>query len=396
MSNTNTLISDDQLRAALDQIASKIGNGHIYLGIEACESGAFVSEFSNSPYQNAYTVFTGTGPLELGWADGHLQNGVFTYFFGNNAIFNGQGDINGDGLVTTGELYQSVYGNAYDYVWNHVNDNGLPVTMTPQRYDGSDGNAVMASYDGNDVLNGGNGNDILNGGAGNDLLIGGSNDDIYIYGSSDGEDIIENYTVGEIDGFDIVQFTDGITSAALDIRRWGNDLVLFMQDSQFDALTISDWFMNDFYQVDQFKFADGTIWSSNDMTNAANGNSAVIIDGTDLLGGVGNDILVSDDDVVRTMTGGAGDDIYLWGAAGNDTIINSTNGTDMGDDVAQLACALDDIVWFQEGSDLVLAVDSHTLTFQNWFIDSAYQVDTVSFADGSVLTNTKINEFLQG
>jgi len=387
---STTLISGPELQQALDAVASKIGNGHIYIGIDACNSGTFTSDFSSSAYSSRYTIMTSVDATQLSAEISTLQNSAFTYSAEHAAISEGWGDFNSDGLLTTNEWYQFTQQELSQIFYSHKL--GM---MTPQLYDGSSGAAVIASYDGADVLNGGEGNDTLYGGAGDDLLIGGAGSDTYLYGRNNGFDIIQNFSEGETDDQDVVQFTDGITHSDLDIRQWGNDLVAFMQGTP-DAIKITDWFTDDRNKVSQFQFADGNVWNTATITEAANAKSAVMSGSGNLFGGTGDDIFINNSNAPCTMTGGAGNDIYYWMPISDATIVNSTNGTDMGSDTLQINTDLGNLGWNRSGSDLQLTSDSHTLTIQNWFNGSGYQVDNLQFADGSSFSNTVINQKILG
>lgn len=245
------------------------------------------------------------------------------------------------------------------------------------RIDGLDGNDSIYGSRGNDVLNGGAGNDYLNGGAGNDVLDGGVGNetlvgdvgnDTYVLRKGDGVDIItdNDATAGNVD---TVQFLDVASTGLTSMERKLDNLVLKYGAS--DQLTISSFFTNTSYRIEQFKFSDGVTWTStdlaaklipqygttandtlygwewsdlldgNDGADTLNGNA-----GNDLLnGGNGNDLLYggADNDILQggagadtlsdtlgnnlfhggadndTMTGGAGND-WFAGGAGNDSV----------------------------------------------------------------------------
>jgi len=384
----NTDITSHTLQIALDAVARKIGGGRIYVGIDACESGQFCDALASSKYSDKYTVMTTATTDQYGWDSEQLQNGIFTYFYAHQGIYMGQADGNGDGLLTSGELFDMVSTNASEYVSNNV----VGATMTPQEYDGSGGTAVVAAYDGSDTLNGGDGNDTLDGGAGNDQLSGGSGNDTYLYGLNYGDDTIINWISGETDGKDTVKFLNGLSSSALDIRRSGDDLLLTVKQSPFAWLDISNWYTSDQNRLDQFQFADGTTWSASAITTAAGKNSSVITGSGDLIGGSGNDIIMANDNQTHTMTGGAGNDEYYWDAGNDDTIVNSTSGKNMGNDVALLNCSLAACEWGRWGDDLGITVGGYTLAFTNWFVGSSYEVDSLKFADGSTVLGANVTK----
>lgn len=110
---------------------------------------------------------------------------------------------------------------------------------------------------GNDTLYGYAGNDILDGGAGNDTLCGGAGDDTYVFGEGSGNDTINNYSGSAGHGFDTLQFQN-LTQAALEFTVSGSDLICTVSQTGENA-RISNWTLGSSYQVDSFKFSDGTL-----------------------------------------------------------------------------------------------------------------------------------------
>ena len=224
---------------------------------------------------------------------------------------------------------------------------------------GGAGNDNLQGQAGDDTLSGGTGNDTLDGGAGNDTLDGGTGNDTYLFGRGSGKDTISAYetTVGKLD---VVQLGAGVLPTDVTVWRAGDDLWLAINGTA-DSLRISNYFYNDAtygYQVEQIKFANGTIWDvatvkAKVLIGTSDNNSLYGYAGADTLSGLagadtlygygGNDTLDggADDDV---LDGGDGNDVLtggtqrdtLYGAAGNDTLFgqdgdDTVNG-DAGDD----------------------------------------------------------------
>ncbi|MFY2597132.1 calcium-binding protein [Achromobacter xylosoxidans] len=176
-------------------------------------------------------------------------------------------------------------------------------------------------YGGTNYLDGGEGNDTLVaqsgstlvGGKGNDTISGSSGNDVYLFALGDGQD-----TITEGDGAnDIVRFGEGIPPQDWAISKVGSDLVLTHANGT-DKLTFKSWYSMDKYQVERFEFADGTVWTGNDLTawgvTKLGTDAGETILGlpftTELLfGRGGND----------TLKGDSGNDL-LYGGDGNDTI----------------------------------------------------------------------------
>nr|WP_031597284.1 calcium-binding protein [Pseudomonas savastanoi] len=119
---------------------------------------------------------------------------------------------------------------------------------------GEEGNDRLYGEAGNDTLYGGSGNDVLNGGTGNDSLIGGDGSDIYEISIGSGRDVINNYDVSS--GTDVLQFGTDVSLEDLWFRRSGSDLEVSIIDTN-DKVLVSNWYAANYYQVDQFKTADG-------------------------------------------------------------------------------------------------------------------------------------------
>ncbi|PIT71241.1 hypothetical protein B9Z41_17025, partial [Limnohabitans sp. JirII-31] len=186
----------------------------------------------------------------------------------------------------------------------------------------------------------------INGLGGNDTLIGGNQDDVLDGG--EGDDSLSG-------GYGNDTLTGGVGNDALD-GGYGNDTL--------------------------------TGGAGNDTLNAADGNDT-------LTGGAGNDSLSGDygDD---TLTGGEGND-YLSGGFGNDTyVFNQGDGQDtindldywtwQDTDTLQLGAGLlvGNTQISQEGEDLKLSWGTDTVTLQSYFNSAYYQVEKISFADGTV------------
>jgi hypothetical protein len=104
-----------------------------------------------------------------------------------------------------------------------------------------------------------------------------------------------------------------------------------------------------------------------------------------LVGGPGNDLL----------NGETGDDSYIWDAGdGNDTIHDyyGTNTLIIGDGIEP-----SDVKFTRAGTsyrDAVFIMPSgERITVEMWYSGSAYQMDEIHFADGTVWTRATVNSF---
>jgi Ca2+-binding RTX toxin-like protein len=190
--------------------------------------------------------------------------------------------------------------------------------------DGGDGNDILLGGAGNDSLYGVSGNDNITGGTGNDFLSGRWGNDTYIFNQGDGADTIsdQDWTAGNKDTLQL-----GAGLLATDtwvVRNQGNLTLSWGTDSVY----IPSFFSGSAYQVESFKFDDGTTWSLADIAQRQNGTAVAdritgLNDFANTINGLaGNDTLTggSKNDV---LNGGDGND-NLSGGMGNDTLTGSS------------------------------------------------------------------------
>ncbi|MFL9907208.1 calcium-binding protein [Paraburkholderia sp. RL17-337-BIB-A] len=258
---------------------------------------------------------------------------------------------------------------------------------------------------GNDVLVGYNGNDVLDGGAGNDLLAGGTGSDTYLFGRKSGNDTIEEAYDLYGNDTDVVLFDADIRPQDVTIRRDGQgyDLLLTISGSnnvlrirsQLAQLSGSSTFP---YGIEQFRFADGTVWTKQDVALMAlqgtPGNDVLVgYNGNDVLdGGAGNDLLA----------GGTGSDTYLFGRkSGSDTIEEAYDPNGKDTDVVLFDADIkpDDVTVRRDGSgsDLLVTISGsdNVLRIKMQLYQSGsdlpYGIEQFRFADGTTWDKATIN-----
>ncbi|HTU12058.1 MAG TPA: calcium-binding protein [Allosphingosinicella sp.] len=244
--------------------------------------------------------------------------------------------------------------------------------------------------------------DILDGGLGNDLLEGGDNGDTYHFGIGYGEDEIREWvTEAGLSENDTIQFGVGLEWEDLFFSRDGDDLIIgivgdtahLKVTGQFT--TISDNSTTTWWDVENFRFADGTVKTSADVM-------AALLQGT-----IGDDHLVgfySND----TFDGGIGNDL-LEGGRGSDLYIHRYyGGHDTISDHVVFWSAPNDRLLFGEGiavgdvvvrrsaldaDDMVLDVHGglSSVTIKNQVTGGAeWQIDVVEFDDGTTWTAAQL------
>jgi Ca2+-binding RTX toxin-like protein len=189
---------------------------------------------------------------------------------------------------------------------------------------------ASVSTAGNDNITGFSAADTIRAGGGNDTLAGGTGNDIYIWARGDGSDTVTENVSSGTDQLVL----EGVNPAQVTVGRSGSTLLLTVAESapgagdggtismasSFDGATGTG--------VEQFVFADGTVWTNADVralwlaSAATSGNDTIAGFSTadTIRGGAGNDALA----------GAQGNDIYIWARGdGNDTITeNTSSGTD--------------------------------------------------------------------
>ena len=346
--------------------------------------------------------------------------------------------------ITEGLRWKSSTGNS--------DENLIIGTEAAETLLGLAGDDLLMAGGSGDRLEGGTGNDILMGmadstavtfvgGAGNDTVTGSQFGDLFLFNLGDGADTMTLANPGSGPVGSILRFGAGIAPRDMTTLRAGNDLVLRHRNGA-DQVTIKSWFADATrsYQTEFVEFANGTRWSSDFLTQRllrlSGTAGADVLVGTafvdTMLGLAGDDTLtaVGSDDV---LDGGAGNDtlttlvtdykfsnrqITFTGGRGNDTFFSWQSLDDvyhfkLGDGVDTITdfdeafnynaadelrfgtgIAAADISALRAGNDLILRHSNRTdqITVTGWFTDISWQLERVSFIDGTVWLADEISQ----
>lgn len=285
------------------------------------------------------------------------------------------GNINegtaGDDLYFGSSLADTFDGQAgNDKSWGDLGNDVMSGGDGDDSLYGGSGEDSLSGDEGTDALYGGNGGDSLFGGAGEDWLEGGTEDDLLIGGAGDdtilyqeGQDIIRfargdghdtilvqgYYTSNET--YKIIEFAADILPGDITLTGDYGSLLLSLPGGA-DSIRIQSMVDNEMKIV--VVFADGTVWSTEYLLDAARTISgdaeANYLTGTSypdrLLGFGGNDTLIGYDGA-DILDGGEGAD-SMQGSWGDDTYYV--------DHASDLAIELSN-----EGHDRVFSSVTHTL-----------------------------------
>ncbi|MBI4190070.1 MAG: putative Ig domain-containing protein, partial [Betaproteobacteria bacterium] len=259
-----------------------------------------------------------------------------------------------------------------------------------------------------ETLIGSDGADVLHGAGGDDELRGGLGNDVYRFGRGDGNDRIAD--ADATPNADSVVFDPGVSTADIAVTRDDRNLYLTISDTG-DSLTLSDWVVDTAHRVETVRFADGTEWTAADLAGRATyvpapftqiygTDNSETLDGTpgpDEIIGLGGDDTLNGYEGPDRLDGGAGYD-YLYGGAGNDVyVFGRGSGFDQ---IAEFDSSLGNIDTLELASDvlptdvtlskyfqslsLMINDTGDSLQIGGWFAGTAYQVEQIKFADGTV------------
>ncbi|HMP56456.1 MAG TPA: Ig-like domain-containing protein, partial [Novosphingobium sp.] len=147
------------------------------------------------------------------------------------------------------------------------------------------------STDGHDTIQGFDGADLIQLGAGNDFASGGAGADRYVFAPGSGHDRIEDKgtALAEIDVVELA----GIASTEVTLGRLyrGSDTVIFgLAGNAADSLTVIDALAGNGLSIEEYRFADGVIWTRANLLALLDNRAPVagedgffsVVTGTDL------------------------------------------------------------------------------------------------------------------
>ncbi|WP_430463904.1 Hint domain-containing protein [Tabrizicola sp.] len=355
-----------------------------------------------------FTAASGGGTLTFSEIENIAFNGPVDGTFGDDVMFAGYIDAQGDQVDGLDGLNDTVFGNG--------------------------GNDQIYAGDGNDLVYGGTGNDVLDGNAGNNTLFGDAGDDMVqayqgnntLYGGTGNDYLVVAKEAG-------TQVIEGGENTGDSDMLW----VISNDGAGANVTFTSD-------EGGNFSFADGTASGTfseiegvagttrDDVIDASNATTGKVIwaeGGNDyVLGGAGDDVIHGhdgNDDIFANggndtvyggndadqIYGGTGDDLligdvgndYMQGDAGNDTVYGGIGDDflrgDAGNDIVAGGVG-NDSVYGGEGNDVVFGAEDNDQVFGGFGDDTVYGGsgdDSVTGSSGNdIVYGDAGNDYLQG
>ncbi len=249
-------------------------------GVDLVQSGATYTLAANieNLTLTGNTAINGTGNTADNVIIGNGANNTLTGGAGNDTLDGGTGNdtmVGGAGndifvVNTSTDVVTEAAAEGTDTVRSTVawtlGNNLENLTLLGSGAINGTGNTadnVLTGNSNNNTLTGNAGNDTLDGGAGTDTLIGGTGADCYLFGRGWGVDTVQDNDASA--GItDRVLFGAGIVQADTRYTRSGNNLEVAILNTT-DKLVIKDWYLGSQYQVEQFRYADGSTVANNQM-----------------------------------------------------------------------------------------------------------------------------------
>ncbi|VEP12758.1 Dockerin type 1 protein [Hyella patelloides LEGE 07179] len=134
------------------------------------------------------------GGLGRDTLDGGADNDLLVGAEDNDLIFGRDGDDELQGNAGEDTIQGGV---GDDTLFGHEDADFLLGNRGNDRIQGGIGDDSLKGHEDNDTILGQEGNDILDGGTGDDVLVGGADSDRFFFGINNGNDTINDFTVGE-------------------------------------------------------------------------------------------------------------------------------------------------------------------------------------------------------
>ena len=329
---------------------------------------------------------------------------------GNDKLYGGAGSDTAYYNDATGAVRIDLSKSSTQYTLSAGSDRLISI----ENLVGSNYNDTLIGNSRNNTLNGGNGNDVLSGQGGNDTLIGGDGRDTADYGDATrGTRVDLNLTTSQntvssgmdrlisIENLKGTKYYDvlrGNSSDNILMGRGGNDSLLGGDgdDVLYGGSGNDRLYGQSGIDTADYGDATGGVLVDLQLTTTQNTVSAGMdrLTGIENLNGSNYDDQLTGNSSDNVLTGRGGHDVYQIGtASGHDTVDDSS-----GNDTVTFSGIDHGQLWFwQESNNLNITVagTDNQVTIQNWYGDTANQVEAiVSLDESSVLLNTQVDQLV--
>ncbi len=352
---------------------------------------------------------------------GNADDDTITLLSGdNNTIYSGTG--NDTIIASTSYDYESSI--SININGEDDNDNISVTGYNDVTIDGGSGNdEILVQYVNTSNVSGGDGNDIINtdgvydalvvGGLGSDTLnLHNCNNIVIEFNLGDGSDTIylnnQNTTT--------LKFGEGITWTDLEFQyekvileeySWDTtgersiyeeNMIIKVKNSE-DQITVKYWFgaqnvdgydAGNNYKINSFEFADGSIYTADDIIEDLihRSNAVIGTSDADIISGSSNNNIYylgkGNDTIIENY---ASDDIYIFNKSDGHDNITDLGGSDIihfGEGITQ-----EEILFTKDNNDLIMSFNDSedNITINNWGSSYDNQIESFKFSDGTSITN---------
>lgn len=305
---------------------------------------------------------------------------------GNDRLFGGEG---ADRMVGDGGADQLYGETGDDFLFGDADDNDVTCDDADV-LDGGEGNDYLRGYGGDDLLIGGAGDDTLLGDGGgtrvgecgNDTLVGGSGfdrmdggygDDRYELGIGDGIDKIFDSS-----GVNTVVFGAGISASSITVQQGQDesDAYAVIGYGSGDVLAVASGFAGG---IQFYRFEDGSVLTPPELTRRLERSSYARVEGS-----AGSETLVSSR-LLEVLEGGAGNDVYLFGANGGHDIVVEGGGQDVLRFDADVTREQAVFTRTSQGDLVVTVAGGGSVRIEGHYTDPERRLEKIEFGDESML-----------
>ncbi|MFM0158551.1 MULTISPECIES: beta strand repeat-containing protein [Paraburkholderia] len=245
---------------------------------------------------------------------------------------------------------------------------------------------------GADVLYGSSAAEYFDGKGGNDLEVGGGGGDTFVFDKGYGSLEINEFETA--DNTNTLILGAGISASSITVQATSMGDIVLTDGTTGDSIQLDGMFSSSGNGVQQVEFADGTVWTRQqiihaEMTGTSGSDSIYGTSGADLIDGKGgNDFEI----------GVGGNDTFVFNAGYGDLEISEVDLNGNRNNVLQLGAGISESSLSAhatpDGNGLVLTdgITGDQITIDDMLFSAYYGVQEVVFADGTSLSASQLSQ----